>query len=55
MIILAALCLGALTGWMRGRAIQGNAKDRALYAAVHAILFALAAVFAAILLDRLGR
>ena len=45
MIVIAALVIGALVGWRRGTAIGGNAKDRAWYAGVFAILFALAGLF----------
>lgn len=52
MIVLAALILGAVIGWRRGAAIGGNAKDRAWYAGVFAILFALGGVLLTVILER---
>lgn len=52
MIVLAALLLGAVIGWRRAAAIGGNAKDKAQYATVFAIIFALAGLFATVLVAR---
>lgn len=52
MIVIAALILGAFLGWRRAAAIGGNAKDRAWYAGVFAILFALAGLFLTVILER---
>lgn len=53
MIILASLVSGALFGALRARARQGNRLDVAQYAAVHAIAFGLAGLFATIALERM--
>ena len=52
MIVLAAILIGAVIGDLRARAAQGNRKDRLQYAAVHALVFAIVALFVTILLDR---
>ena len=52
MIVIAALLIGAFVGWRRGVAIGGNTKDRAWYAGVFAILFALAGLFITVFLAR---
>lgn len=55
MIVIAALIIGAFFGWYRAGRIDGNLKDRAQYAAVHAIMFALIGLFATIAIDRFTR
>lgn len=52
MIVIVAIVLGAFLGDLRARRAQGNRKDRLQYAAVHAIAFAIVALFVTILLDR---
>ena len=52
MIVIVAIVLGAILGDLRARRARGNGKDRLQYAAVHAIAFAIAALFVTILLDR---
>lgn len=52
MIVILAIVLGAFLGDLRARRAQGNRKDRLQYAAVHAIAFAILALFATILIDR---
>lgn len=42
--------IGALTAWRR----KGRLADIVQYAAVHALIFALAGLFASILIDRLA-
>ena len=52
MIVIVAIVLGALLGDLRARRAQGNRKDRLQYAAVHALVFAIVALFVTILIDR---
>jgi len=52
MIMLAALIIGALIGWRRAKAMGGNAKDIAQYAAVYGLLFLLAGVLLTVFLAR---
>ncbi|WP_248409810.1 hypothetical protein [Aliiroseovarius sp. S2029] len=52
MLVIAALVFGALVGVMRARKRGGNRLDIAQYAAVHALVFALIALFASIFISR---
>lgn len=52
MIVILATLFGAVWGDLRARRARGNAKDRLQYAAVHAIAFAIVALFVTILIDR---
>jgi len=54
MIIMLAAIAGAVVGYLQARARGGNGFDRAQYAAVYAILFALAGLFATVALQRLA-
>lgn len=52
MIILAAILLGAVIGWLRAGRLGGNRADRIQYAAVHAIGFAMLGLFISVWLSR---
>ncbi len=52
MIILAGLILGAIMGALRARKRGGDRKDIWQYAVVHAIIFALLAMFLTVGLHR---
>ncbi len=52
MLVIAALVFGALVGGLRARKRGGNRLDIAQYAAVHAMVFALVALFATIIINR---
>ncbi|MCI2393163.1 hypothetical protein [Aliiroseovarius sediminis] len=52
MLVIAALIFGALVGVLRARKRGGNRLDTAQYAAVHAIVFGLVALFASIIISR---
>lgn len=52
MIMIAALIIGALIGWRRAKAMGGNGKDIAQYAAVHGLIFLLVGVIVTVLLAR---
>ncbi|WP_371168754.1 hypothetical protein [Aliiroseovarius sp. 2305UL8-7] len=52
MLIIAALIFGALFGVLRARNRGGNRLDKAQYAAVHAIIFGVIAIFASIIIYR---
>lgn len=54
MLIVLAFGLGALFGWQRAARRGGDRLDQWQYAAVHGIVFALAAVILVVLLGRLG-
>ncbi|MDO5622404.1 MAG: hypothetical protein Q4G24_13140 [Paracoccus sp. (in: a-proteobacteria)] len=54
MLVIAALLLGAVFGWLRAGRLGGNRKDRAQYAMVHALICGLVALFATIFLLRAG-
>jgi hypothetical protein len=53
-LILIAFLLGALIGWRRAKRRGGDRFDGLQYAAVHGILFALLALVAIVILQRLG-
>jgi hypothetical protein len=53
-IVLIALVLGALVGFLRARKRGGNGFDKAQYAAVHAIIFGLVGLFITIFVLRAG-
>ena len=53
MLIVTAFGLGALFGWQRAARRGGDRLDRLQYAAVHGIVFALAAVILVVLFGRL--
>lgn len=53
MIIIAAILIGAAFGWRRAAALRGNRRDRAQYAAGFAMAFAIVALFATLILDRM--
>lgn len=52
MIIIVALVAGALVGAIRAKARGGTGLDIAQYAATHALIFALLALFATIFVGR---
>lgn len=52
MIILIAALAGAALGAFQARRRKGRTADILLYAAVYALIFALAGLFAAILFER---
>lgn len=52
MIVIIAAILGALIGYRRAFKRGGNGFDRAQYAAVHAIGFALLGLFVTVMIDR---
>lgn len=54
MITLIAILAGAAFGWYRAGKNGGDRLDRLQYAAVHAIVFGLAALAILILIQRLG-
>lgn len=54
MLALAALILGAVTGWVRAARRGGTTADKAQYAVGHGLAFGLAGFALAILLARLG-
>lgn len=53
MIVLAALVLGALTGYIQARRRKGGTLDKLQYAAVYAIVFMILGLFATIALEKL--
>lgn len=53
MVIIIALVVGGLVGWYRARKRGGNRADMLQYAAVHAMIFAIIALFSNLFL--LGR
>jgi hypothetical protein len=54
LIVLIAFLAGAAFGWRRAGRRGGNRLDRWHYAAAHAIAFALAALFATVLVQLLS-
>lgn len=52
MIVIAGLILGVLTGDFRARRAGGNGKDRAQWAAVHALIFGVAGLLITIFVHR---
>lgn len=52
MIVIAAVLIGALVGWRRATALQGNTKDRAQYAAAFAMAFGVVGLIATVILSR---
>ena len=52
MLVIAALIFGALFGILRARNRGGNRLDKAQYAAVHAIIFGMIALFLTIMINR---
>ncbi len=54
MIFFPAILLGAAVGWWRAGRRGGNRADKVQYALVHAIFFAILALFATILYHRLS-
>lgn len=52
MIVIAGLILGGLLGDFRARRAGGNGKDRAQWAAVHALIFALLGLVVSVIIDR---
>ncbi|MBK4215548.1 hypothetical protein JJJ17_06380 [Paracoccus caeni] len=53
MIIIAAVIIGALLGWFRAGRHGGNKRDRLQYAVAFAIAFAIIALFATVIIDRM--
>lgn len=49
MIIILAIALGAVLGWRRAAARDGDRLDRLQYAAAHAIAFGLVTTIAVVL------
>lgn len=54
MIIIIALIIGGLLGWFRAAKRDGNRADKLQYAAAHAIIFAIVALFTTLILGMLG-
>jgi prolipoprotein diacylglyceryltransferase len=54
MAVVLAFAVGMLVGWRRAARRGGDRLDRWQYAAVHGIVFALAAVVLSILAGRVG-
>ncbi len=52
MIVITAILLGAAIGWRRAARLSTDRRDRAQYAAAHAMAFAIVALFLTILIDR---
>ncbi|MGB3177016.1 MAG: hypothetical protein WBH14_02015 [Albidovulum sp.] len=53
MIFFAAIVIGAFYGWNRAAKRDGNRLDKLQYAAVYAIVFAIAGLIATIIYHRL--
>jgi hypothetical protein len=53
-IFFPAILLGAAVGWWRAGRRGGNRADKVQYALVHAIFFAILAIFATILYHRMS-
>lgn len=53
-VLVLAFALGAWLGWRRAAARGGDRLDRLQYGAVHGIVACLAALFALVVLARLG-
>ncbi|MFC3628353.1 hypothetical protein ACFOM8_02725 [Paracoccus angustae] len=53
MIVIAAAIVGAFLGWRRAGQLGGLPRDRAQYAAGFGMAFALAGLFATVILDRM--
>ncbi|MFV0293070.1 MAG: hypothetical protein ACK5II_07595 [Paracoccus sp. (in: a-proteobacteria)] len=53
--MIAALCIafGFWLGWVRAGHAGGDRKDRWQWALAHALIFALAGLFASIIIDRM--
>ena len=54
LLMIAAFALGAIIGWRRAAARDGDRLDRMQYAVAHGIAFTLATLALAILAARLG-
>ncbi|MEI2804539.1 hypothetical protein [Albidovulum sp.] len=54
MIFFPAILLGAAVGWWRAARRGGNRADKVQYALVHAISFAILALFATIFYHRMS-
>jgi hypothetical protein len=54
MLVLLAIVLGAVLGWRRAGARNGDRLDRIQYAAAHGIAFGIGGVALSILIARLG-
>ena len=54
MILIATLLIGAFLGWRHAARLQGNRLDRAQYAAVYAMIFAMAGLFLTLMIDRMA-
>jgi hypothetical protein len=52
MVILIAMLAGAVFGGLRAKRRKGTLADILQYAVVHALIFALVALFASLILDR---
>jgi hypothetical protein len=53
MIVVISVILGALLGYRQAHKRGGNGFDKAQFAAVYAILFGLAGLFATLMIDRM--
>lgn len=53
MIVIAAILLGAALGWRRAARLSTDRRDRAQYAAAHAMAFAIIGLFLTIFLHRI--
>jgi len=53
MIVIVAFIAGAATGWLTARKRGGNRLDKLQYAAAFAIAFALAGLFATVIVERM--
>jgi hypothetical protein len=54
MIMIPALILGVLTGWVRARNRGGSLADKMQYAAAHGLAFFIGGAILTIVLDRMG-
>ena len=54
MILIATLLIGGFLGWRHAARLDGNRMDKAQYAAVYAMLFAVAGLFLTLMIDRMA-
>lgn len=54
MILIACLVIGAILGWRRATALNGNRKDKLQYAAAYALALSVVGLFATIIIDRMA-
>ncbi|WBU62860.1 hypothetical protein [Paracoccus aerodenitrificans] len=53
MIVIVCILAGLWLGWQRAGKSGGDRKDRWQWALAHALIFAIAGVFATIIIDRM--